>query len=184
MAPSLPRGRSQTSPGPAGVRLRTARRGDAPAIAAAEAETAKTAGLLVGRPGEIPLSAYRAKIAALRRSGRYIVAEENGGLAGHAFLDPMEMLANAHVFRLTIVVHPGRRQRGIGRAMLRDLLDWAASDARVLKVELLVRAANEPALRLYREAGFVEEGRFRKRVMLPGGACIDDIAMAWFPPRR
>ncbi len=83
------------------------------------------------------------------------------------------MLANAHVFRLTIVVHPGHRGRGIGRAMLGDLLAWAARDARVSKVELLVRATNEPAVRLYREFGFSEEGRFRQRVRQPDGTFLE-----------
>jgi ribosomal protein S18 acetylase RimI-like enzyme len=163
------------------MRIRIAEPEDAPLIATAESETARTPGLLVGRPGEIPPSAYAVKIAALGRRGRYIVAEEDGALVGHAFLDPMEMLANTHVFRLTIVVHPGHRGRGIGRAMLGDLLAWAAGDARVSKVELLVRATNEPAIRLYREFGFGEEGRFRQRVRQPDGTLLDDIAMAWFP---
>jgi len=50
-----------------------------------------------------------------------------------------------------------------------------------LKVELLVRATNERAIRLYRALGFVEEGRFRDRVRLPDGTLVDDIAMAWRP---
>jgi len=166
------------------LRLRVAEPEDAASIAAAEAETAEIPGLLVGRPGEIPPSAYASKIADLRGHGRYIVAEEDGALAGHAFLDPMELLANAHVFRLTIVVHPGHRGRGVSRAMLGDLLSWAASDGRVAKVELLVRATNEPAIRLYRESGFGEEGRFRQRARQPDGTLLDDISMGWFPPER
>lgn len=163
------------------MRVRVALLEDATAIAAAEAETAAIPGMLVGRPGEIPLGAYRAKIAALEEKGRYIVAEDEGALVGHAFLDPMEMLANAHVFRLSIVVHPGRRGRGIGRALLHDLLAWASTDTRVRKVELLVRATNQPAIRLYRAVGFVEEGLFKRRVRRLDGTYIDDIAMAWFP---
>jgi putative acetyltransferase len=50
-----------------------------------------------------------------------------------------------------------------------------------LTVELLVRATNARALRLYERLGFGVEGRFRERVRLPNGEFIDDIAMAWFP---
>jgi ribosomal protein S18 acetylase RimI-like enzyme len=164
--------------------IRVAHAKDAPAIAAAEAQTARTPGLLVGRPGEIPLSAYRAKIRILGDRGRYLVAEQDGAMLGHAFLDPMEMRANAHVFRLTVVVHRGHRGHGVGRALLDALLAWAQGDPRVSKVELLVRATNEPALRLYRDLGFTEEGRFRRRVRLPDGTDLDDIAMAWFPDPR
>ena len=86
------------------MRIRTAQPDDAEAIAAAEAETQRTPGLLVGWPGEIPVEAYRAKIAKLAVDGRYIVAEENGTPIGHAFLDPMPMRANTHVFQLTIII--------------------------------------------------------------------------------
>jgi RimJ/RimL family protein N-acetyltransferase len=165
------------------MKIRTATPGDAEAIAAVEAETQSTPGLLIGYPGEIPLEAYRAKIAKLAMDGRYIVAEENGAPVGHAFLDPMPMRANAHVFQLTIVVHPGHIERGIGRAMLGDLLDWARRDARVGRVELKVRAGNLRAQNLYRSVGFVEEARFRNRVRRIDGLFEDDLGMAWFPPR-
>jgi len=165
------------------MRIRTAKPDDAEAIAAAEAETQRTPGLLVGYPGEIPLEAYGAKIAELAVDGRYIVAEENGVPVGHAFLDPMPMRANAHVFQLTIVAHPGHIERGIGRAMLGDLLDWARRDARVGRVELKVRAGNLRAQNLYRSMGFVEEARFRNRVRRIDGLFEDDLGMAWLPPR-
>ena len=165
------------------MRIRTAKPDDAETIAAAEAETQRTPGLLVGYPGEIPVEAYRAKIAKLAVDGRYIVAEENGVPVGHAFLDPMPMRANAHVFQLTIVVHPGHIERSIGRAMLGDLLDWARRDARVGRVELKVRAGNQRAQNLYRSMGFVEEARFRDRVRRIDGLFEDDLGMAWFPSR-
>ena len=160
------------------MQIRNAILDDAEAIAAAEAETQRTPGLLVGHPGEIPVEAYRAKIATLATDGRYIVAEEHGGLVGHAFLDPMPMRANAHVFTLTIVVHPGHLERGIGRAMLRDLLEWAQDDDRVGKIELNVRAGNLRAQHVYRGFGFVEEARFRRRVHRLDGRFEDDIGMA------
>jgi len=165
------------------MRIRTAQPDDAEAIAAAEAETQRTPGLLVGWPGEIPVEAYRAKIAKLAVDGRYIVAEENGTPVGHAFLDPMPMRANTHVFQLTIVVHPGHVERGIGRALLGDLLEWARRDARVGRIELNVRAGNLRAQNLYRSMGFVQEARFRNRVRRTDGVFEDDLGMAWFPQR-
>jgi RimJ/RimL family protein N-acetyltransferase len=165
------------------MQIRAAMPDDAETIAAAEEETRRTPGLLVGHPGEIPVEAYREKIAKLATDGRYIVAEEDGAPVGHAFLDPMPMRATAHVFTLTIAVHPGHVERGIGRAMLRDLLEWARDDARVGKVELNVRAGNLRARNLYRSSGFVEEARFHRRVHRLDGVYEDDIGMAWFPDR-
>lgn len=163
------------------MQIRIATPEDAETIAAAEAETARTPGLLVQRPGEIPVEAFRDKIKALSGRGRYIVADDDGAVIGHAMLDPMAMRANAHVFQLTIVVHPGHVGRGIGKAMLRALLGWADQDSRVRKVELTVRAGNLRARKLYRQIGFVEEARFRRRVHRSDGEYEDDIGMAWFP---
>lgn len=165
------------------MQIRTATPADAEALWAAEEATRDTPGLLVCWPGEIPVQAFRSKIAALATTGRYIVAEEDGTPIGHALLDPMPMQANRHVFQLTIVVHPGHLERGIGHALLHDLLDWATRDPRVGKIELNVRAGNLRAQHLYRSLGFVEEARFRGRVRRTDGVVEDDLGMAWFPSR-
>jgi ribosomal protein S18 acetylase RimI-like enzyme len=156
---------------------------DAPILIAAERETAQTPGLLVSQPHELALESFESKIAELSKVGRYIVAEQNEKIVGHAFLDPMPLVGIAHVFRLNIVVHPGFLGQGIGAALMRDLMDWAKQTPRVEKIELLVRSTNEPAIRLYTKLSFVEEGRFSKRVRLPDGNFVDDVAMAWFPDR-
>lgn len=188
-SPSEPEGKARSgkaAQGPADLLIRPARASDAAAIAEAERTTAATPGRLVGRPGEIPLAAYEEKIAALANDagrGRYLVAEEAGQAVGHAFLEAMPMAGNAHVFQLTVVVHPGHTGLGVGRRLLADLLGWARLEPRVHKVELLVRAGNVRAIALYRRMGFVEEGRLRDRVRASDGTFIDDLAMAWFPPR-
>jgi len=162
------------------VTIRVAQERDANSIASAEWTTAATAGLLVQRPGEIPVTAFAAKIAELGALGSYLVAEEESRIVGHAFLEPMRMTGNSHVFTLNIVVHPGHTERGVGTALLTHLLAWARERRGLRKVELLVRATNARAISLYRRHGFVEEGRFRDRVATPVGEFIDDIAMAWF----
>lgn len=163
--------------------IRLAEPADAETLWAAEEATRQTPGLLVGWPGEFSVTAFRSKITALASAGRYIVAVAGGAVVGHALLEPMAMQANAHVFMLTIVVHPGHLERGIGRMLLRDLQDWAQRDQRVGKIELNVRAGNLRAQHLYRGLGFVEEARFRQRVYRIDGSFEDDLAMAWFPQR-
>lgn len=163
--------------------IREARIEDAAILVEAERTTAQTPGLLISRPSELNMEAFERKIVELAAIGRYIVAETDGQVVGHALLDPMPLEAIAHVFRLTIVVHPGFLGRGIGAALMRDLLDWAAQTRRVEKIELLVRATNERAIRLYAKLGFVEEGRLKRRVRFADGSFIDDVTMAWFPAR-
>jgi L-amino acid N-acyltransferase YncA len=77
----------------------------------------------VSHAHELTTESFAAKITELAALGRYIVAEENQRILGHAFLDPMRLEAIAHVFRLTIVVHPGFQNRGVGEALMRDLMN-------------------------------------------------------------
>jgi RimJ/RimL family protein N-acetyltransferase len=166
------------------ARIRTATIDDAPILAAAEMETTRSPGLLVSMPNELSVDAFAVRIAQLEspeHCGRYIVAiNANDLVVGHALLEPMSMARLKHVFRLTIVVHPGNTDRGVGRALMNALLDWAKDDSRVEKIELNVRATNARAIHLYRSCGFVEEGRLVKRIKLEDGSFIDDVMMAWF----
>jgi len=164
--------------------IRKAEVQDAASLVAAEQETARTPGLLVSRPHELTRAAFEQKIVDLSKLGRYVVVEKDGRIVGHALLDPMRLEAISHVFRLTIVVHANFLEQGIGSALMRDLLDWAEQTPAVGKIELLVRATNARAIRLYSKLGFVEEGRFRNRVRLPDGRFVHDVSMAWFPTNR
>jgi ribosomal protein S18 acetylase RimI-like enzyme len=164
------------------LKIRSAVVEDASCLWSAEVETAKSPGRLLSRPYELRLDAFEAKIRDLGPSGCYVVAVgDNDEILGHALLDPMPLESMRHVYRLTIVVHPGRTGRGVGTALISHLQRWAASHAELKKIELLVRAGNTTAVGLYLRLGFREEGRFRSRVRLSTGELIDDIAMAWFP---
>ncbi len=57
-----------------------------------------------------------------------------------------------------IAVHPDHRRKGLGLTIVRALLRHA-KDCRLDSVSLEVRASNEAAIALYRQAGFTEAGR-------------------------
>ena len=162
------------------IRIREAGPDDAAVLCAAEVETARVPGRLVSRPHELKVESFASRIVEVRGRGRYIVAELDGRPVGHAVLEPMSLERIAHVVRLTIVVHPGFERRGIGAALMKDLVDWAKGNRDVEKIELLVRASNAGAIALYRKLGFVEEGRLVKRLKLEDGTYLDDIAMGLF----
>lgn len=88
------------------MNVRNARPSDARVIAEGEWRVAATPGLLVSRPGEIPVEAFENKIADLAGSahGLYVVAEEEKSVAGHLLLDPQTLQSVAHVCGLTICV--------------------------------------------------------------------------------
>lgn len=57
-----------------------------------------------------------------------------------------------------VSVHPKFWRQGVARALMQTALDKAAQLG-LARVMLEVRASNEPAQRLYRSFGFLEEGR-------------------------
>ena len=161
------------------VTIRAARVEDAPLLAAAERAIAATPGLLVSLPAELTDERFAQKIAALdgADNGRYLVAETAGELVGHGLLDPLPLAAVRHVVHLTLAVHPGWQGRGVGRALLASLIDWARAAPAVEKIELHVRASNAAAQALYRKLGFAEIGRWQRKVRIAPGQYVDDVAM-------
>ena len=127
------------------------------------------------------MASLDARIRSASQTGCFFVAEDEGRLLGHAVLEPMGLIAIQHVYRLTIVVHPGQTGRGTGTALLQHIQRWAAARPDLHKIELNVRAMNAAAIRLYTRLGFQEEGLLQHRIRLPTGEFIDDLLMAWFP---
>ena len=78
----------------------------------------------------------------------YVVAEVDAAMAGYA---GVWLGDSADV--LTIATLPRFRRQGVGRALLNALLD-AAAERECEAVLLEVRASNDGAIALYKEAGF------------------------------
>ena len=92
--------------------------------------------------------------AACLRSGCYArVAEEAGTVAGYAVLH--QLRGEAEIF--TIGVAPEFQGKGIGKALLADLMDEAKREG-AFRVVLQVRSANDRANHIYKHAGFVQAG--------------------------
>lgn len=163
------------------MKIRAATVSDASALCEAELATAAVPGHLASRPEEISVPGVAARIRTATDAGCFFVAEADGKLIGHVVLEPMSLLAIQHVYRLTLIVHPGQTGRGVGTALLQHIQHWAELRPDLHKIELNVRATNTGAIRLYARMGFQEEGRLRQRIKLPDGTFIDDLLMAWFP---
>ncbi|MGH3797090.1 MAG: ribosomal protein S18-alanine N-acetyltransferase [Pseudonocardiaceae bacterium] len=98
---------------------------------------------------------------ALAAGHHYLAAREGGSLIGYAGLARLPGEAEVH----TLAVDPVHQGRGIGRALLRALLEHAVGDT----VFLEVRTDNESAIALYRSEGFAVIGT-RRRYYRPSGA--------------
>ena len=79
-------------------------------------------------------------------TGKYVVIECEGIIAGHALLDPLQLEVTAHVVDLTIAIHEGHQGKGLGKALLSHLLQLARSNPKIEKVMLHVRSSNTSAI--------------------------------------
>jgi ribosomal-protein-alanine N-acetyltransferase len=100
------------------------------------------------------------------------VDEQDGEIRGYAILMPV--LQEAELLNIGVVA--GQQRKGLGRAMLLEMLDTACAK-NMLKVFLEVRASNVAALALYRSAGFREIGLRRDYYQNASGS-EDAITMA------
>ena len=78
---------------------------------------------------------------------------ESGGIRGYAILMPAADEAEL----LNIGVAAAQQRKGLGRAMLAEMLN-VAHDRNMKRVFLEVRSSNAAAIALYRSAGFSEIG--------------------------
>lgn len=88
---------------------------------------------------------------------RYIVAEENGMLLGYA--GAWLIMDEGHI--TNVAVTPSRRGEGIGKGLMRALMQYAANMG-VQYMTLEVRRSNLTAQKLYHSLGFIDLG-VRKR---------------------
>jgi len=160
-------------------------------IRAAEPSDAQAISALTGRLGtvegtlQVPDMPVASRLEFLQRiepRDCRVVAVAGNEVVGSAGLHGVgPSLRRAHVRYLGIGIAPEWQGQGIGRLMMQRLLDWADNWAGVLRVELMVHADNDRAQALYRNMGFVEEGRMRAYAM-KNGRFVDAIAMARLHP--
>lgn len=81
----------------------------------------------------------------------------------------------ARTAELGISLLPEARGRGLCRDVVQVLLDYAFRSRNLRRVHLQTLAGNEAALRCYRAAGFVEEGRLREHAWVEGA--YDDVVL-------
>jgi L-phenylalanine/L-methionine N-acetyltransferase len=124
-------------------------------------------------------AAERRYLRAARRSAHaaVFVAEAREGLVGRLSVARDPHPASHHVADLGLMVAASHRRQGIGRALLRQAVEWAHHTG-VSKLELHVFPDNEPAIALYESFGFVREG-YRRRHYRRNGEYVDAVLMAF-----
>lgn len=100
------------------------------------------------------------------------VEQESGRVVGNLRLH----VAPYGVADFGMCVAPGYRRQGVGRRLVTEAIE-AARRLGAHKVTLQVWPHNGPARRLYRQLGFVEEGRLRRHYPRRNGELWDAIVM-------
>lgn len=80
---------------------------------------------------------------------------------------------------LLIAIHPDHRRRGVGQLLLDHFLE-AAQSAGAIRLHLEVRDGN-PAIAMYRRAGFTPAGRRRKYYRGKDGSLFDALTLVRGP---
>jgi RimJ/RimL family protein N-acetyltransferase len=97
-----------------------------------------------------------------------LVAEVGDTLVGSVQLFPQSTAqANGRAGELGIFVLRPFRGKGVGTALMRELLHWAG-DWGYTRIVLSVLASNARAIRLYENFGFVTEGQRRREYAFIG----------------
>ena len=82
-----------------------------------------------------------------------------------------------HIGQVFIVVKKAFWNRGLGRILLEEALDWAENNSILRRLELTVQVRNEWAVHLYKELGFEIEGLQKRGAYLTEGIFLDVYLM-------
>lgn len=100
--------------------------------------------------------------------GLELVGVVDGRAAGHLGLITTRLPRRRHVASFGIAVHPDFQGRGIGSALMAEMLHQADNWLNLLRVELSVASTNAAAIALYEKHGFVLEGQARFDIFTAG----------------
>jgi RimJ/RimL family protein N-acetyltransferase len=105
-----------------------------------------------------------------------LVAADGDRLVGLATATGGVHPAKRAAVEIGIGVLETHQGRGIGRALMAGLEDWART-AGIRRLQLPVVTSNEPAIALYRKSGFIVEGTLRDSARV-AGRYLDQYMMA------
>ncbi len=133
-------------------------------------------------PGEFGLTvegerSYLAGISA-RGNALYLVAVIDGEIVGTLSFAGGGRPRTAHTGEFGVSVRRSHWGNGIGRELIRCLLNWCKESGRIRKVNLRVRTDNLRAINLYKQMGFQEEGRITRDFQVDG-VFYDSLTMGY-----
>ncbi|MCA1054115.1 GNAT family N-acetyltransferase [Rossellomorea aquimaris] len=165
--------------------IRTVKPGDAEALLAISTSIISEGAYFIRVPEEseeMSPDQQREHIQKVLKNDRetMIVAEIDGEVVGSVDFRSHHLKRLAHTGSISMSVSENYRNMGIGKNLLKALLDWAEQHPHIEKVSLGVFSTNQRAISLYKRLGFIEEGRKIKEFKLDDNHYADDILMYKF----
>lgn len=145
-------------------------------------EVAAQPGFLARLEGEIDLDYIRDNIDSSINSGLCLITRDsmsNQVIAEiHGYTT--DIYCFSHVIGgLTIAVSPNHQGQGLGYKIFNQFIEQIKADKpKVTRIELMVRASNSKATKLYEKLGFHIEGQLKNRILNLDGSKEDDLMMA------
>lgn len=104
------------------------------------------------------------RLAAVRALGLpWLTAEVDGRFAGYAYLSPFRLRpAYRYCVELSVYVTPEARGRGVGRALMRALIERAQAMGLRHLIGAIGDSANAGSIALHKACGFREAGVWRE----------------------
>ncbi len=131
---------------------------------------------------EMTLEQHREHIRELlnKEKETLFVAEIEGLVVGSIVFRSQTTKRQSHIGTISMSIDKEYRGIGIGKALLKSLLDWVEKSPVIEKVCLGVFSTNDRAVSLYKSMGFIEEGRKVKEFKINDNTYVDDILMYKF----
>lgn len=113
---------------------------------------------------------YGAFLAAtqLEQNSIILLATLNGEIISIASINSNQKNRIKHVGTLGIVISEQFTAQGLGRKMMEQLIDWAATNGVTRKISLVTREDNALAIALYEKLGFEKEGLLKNDTFING----------------
>ncbi|MDV5168002.1 GNAT family N-acetyltransferase [Photobacterium rosenbergii] len=157
------------------ITIRSVEKEDIPAIRDIYAgRNAYTGTLQLPHPS---LELWRQRLEDLPSNVYSLLAEIDGKIVGQAGMAIEQNPRRRHVAGFGMAVHDDYQGKGVGTALLTELVDLAENWIGVTRIELTVYTDNAAAIALYERLGFVIEGTSRNYA-LRNGEYVDVYQMA------
>ena len=106
-----------------------------------------------------------------------LVAEVNTKVIGWLVFKSQDRKRLMHTGSFGVMIHKDYRGKGIGKDLIKKLIQWAQQNPKIEKISLGVFSTNQRAIALYKQLGFIEEGRKIREFKFTENEYVDDILM-------